>query len=136
MFEHSDTKESQTGVVTITDSSVDAVQGLVDYMYSGRVKILNEKAEEVLAIAEKYNVQNLKMICEENLSSNLSANNICHITAFADLYSADTLKNACFEFICENSKSILKSNDWETLKCSHLDLTNKILEYILSQASW
>lgn len=130
MFLHP-TKEAETGVVTITDNSIGAVRSLLEFMYSGEVQNLKEKAEELFVIAEKYHVSNLKIICEETLSSSLALDNVCRLLILADLYSAEKLKNNCFDFICENRKCIVKSNAWQDLKLSAPNLATAALEWTI-----
>lgn len=130
MFLHP-TTEAETGVVTVTDNSVTAVRGLLEFMYTGKVENLNEKAEELLVIAEKYDVLNLKIICEESLIGNLSFDNVCRLLVLADLHSAANLKNSCFDFVCENRKRVVKLISWEDLKLFAPNLATDALEWTI-----
>lgn len=136
MFEHPTTEEAQTGVIKISDNSVDAVRGLLEFIYSGEVENLDEKAEDMLMIAEKYNLPTLKMMCEENISLNLTSNNVCQILVLAELHLADKLKTACLDFICENSQHVLKSNNWLDLEDSDPKLVIRIMKHVISECIW
>lgn len=133
MFEHSTTQEAQTGIVTISDNSAAGVGDLLEFMYSGCVEKLDENAEELLQISEKYYLPQLKLLCERNLIRKLSVNNVCQLLALADINLADVLKKACFTFIFTNRKSVLKTDEWETLKCSFPLVTTNLLEWIMEQ---
>lgn len=131
MFEYPNTEEAKTGVIKITDNSIDAVRGLLEFVYSGEVENLDENAEDVLVIAEKYNLPTLKMMCEENLSLNLTNINVCRILVLAGVHhSTDKLKRACLDFICENSQSVLKSNEWLDLESSDPELVIRVMKHI------
>lgn len=116
MFKHAETKESQTGVVTVTDHTSEAVSDMLEYMYSGQLKNLDKMAEELFQLADKYNISNLKKICEEILIKKLSLDNACRLLMLADLHSANDLKKACIKFIFENRKTLLQTEEWNALK--------------------
>ncbi|CAJ0951698.1 unnamed protein product [Ranitomeya imitator] len=56
-------------------------------------------ADDLLAAADKYALERLKVMCEEALCSNLSVENAAEILILADLHSADQLKTQAVDFI-------------------------------------
>ena len=56
-------------------------------------------ADDLLAAADKYALDRLKVMCEESLCSGLSVENAADVLILADLHSADQLKAQAIDFI-------------------------------------
>uniref|UniRef100_I1QUT3 BPM/SPOP BACK domain-containing protein n=1 Tax=Oryza glaberrima TaxID=4538 RepID=I1QUT3_ORYGL len=56
-------------------------------------------AQHLLAVADKYGLHRLKMICLEILSSHIDANSVATILVLAEKHYCYGLKEACFEFL-------------------------------------
>lgn len=57
---------------------------------------------KLLAAADKYCLDRLKLMCESHLCKNISVNSVAKILALADEYRATELKAVCLRFAAEN----------------------------------
>jgi BTB/POZ domain len=98
VFVH-DMKEKREGKMTIKEFSVKAVEGMLEYMYTGEVQDKNN-AMELFAVASKYDVAELKEINEEKMVlCNLVEANALEVFNLGHLYNADKMKSKAFEVI-------------------------------------
>lgn len=112
MFSH-DMKETKFNRVEVPDVDPDVLQEMLRFIYTGKCllepRLQNKEqkeqekeqhlAIELLQAANKYQLDRLKLICEEALYKTLSADSVAEILALADLYNASQLKNQAIEFI-------------------------------------
>lgn len=112
MFSH-DYKENVTGSVAIEDIDAPLFSELLLYLYTGQVPAMAEvdRAVELLVIADKYQLDSLKFICETELNEKmLTPETMFNLLIAADNYNAPNLKEKAMEFISSraSSKDILK----------------------------
>ncbi|XP_014227850.1 speckle-type POZ protein B-like [Trichogramma pretiosum] len=99
MFTH-DMKENQNKLVEMTDVSHEVAVEMLHYIYTGSVA--NSKTSltiNLLAAAEKYQLEELKNKCEQQLSSILSIENALEMLKISDTYNADYLKKSAVDFV-------------------------------------
>lgn len=132
MFEQSTMIESRSGILRLSDCSATAVKGLLEFMYTGRVEKLDVCFEELLAFSEKYDMPKLKRICEHQFIPKLNSRNVCNVLIFADTYYAESLKRVCLNFLRENHKNVLATEEWKILKNSNPRLSGDLLEWFVN----
>jgi len=116
MFTH-DMAENRSSSVSIIDLDDDTVYDMISYIYSGRVVQLDQKADRLLSAAEKYDLRELKSLCENALCENLTTENCLDLLVLADLHSASNVRMLALKFIVENGKEIASQSGWrEKLK--------------------
>ncbi|XP_065203292.1 speckle-type POZ protein B-like isoform X4 [Planococcus citri] len=119
--------ENQQNRVEIKDADENVFQEVLRYIYTGKVENLNDIALELMLIAEKYDLAQLKGMCLKVLGSLLSVNNVVKILIIADLNNAHYLKTQAVEYIRANVLKVMRSKDWTDLN-AHPDLMNNILD--------
>ncbi|KAL3068112.1 hypothetical protein niasHT_038102 [Heterodera trifolii] len=136
MFQQKTMLEAQNGVINITDSRPEHIRAMLQFIYTGTVDNLSleNSAEGILAIADKYAILTLKERCERFLASTINAKNVANLCLVADTYFAALLKKACTKFISSNHKSVLRSPEWKELKTHRGSLANELLESVLDHA--
>eukprot|EP00731_Ephydatia_muelleri_P004136 Em0002g312a len=97
MFENN-MKEAAENCVEITDIDPLIVQEMLSYMYTGTAPKV-EKMAALLQAADKYDLKQLKAICEKELISQLSEENVSATFKLAHRYSATQLKAKCTGFM-------------------------------------
>lgn len=133
MFSSEGMIEAQRGVIDILDAKYDSVRAMVEFMYTGNTDALEGNSiDEVLAIADKYEVLPLKEQCEAKIATTINAKNITTIAMFSDTYSASILKNAVIRFLTQYHKSIIKTAEWRQMKRDRHELATELLEAVLS----
>jgi len=98
MFEH-EMEERKQNRVEIADVDHEVLREMLRFIYTGRATSLDKMADDLLAAADKYALERLKVMCEEALCTNLSIDNVADTLILADLHSADQLKAQAIEFI-------------------------------------
>uniref|UniRef100_A0A6V7IGX8 BTB domain-containing protein n=1 Tax=Bracon brevicornis TaxID=1563983 RepID=A0A6V7IGX8_9HYME len=119
-------KESQEGIIDITDFEIDTMKIVIKFLYTGNDDDLDDvdTALNVLAAAEKYELLKLKHTCEYKLAQNIMFDNVLGILEEADSHNAKDLEKECMKFMVDN-KSILKS----TPQLKKLCLSKPLLMY-------
>ncbi|KAG6456273.1 hypothetical protein O3G_MSEX009656 [Manduca sexta] len=126
-FEHN-TIECHTNTIE-SPLEEDVLREVLLYIYSDKVPKINEIPDKLLAAAEYYQLEELKMLCERPLLKRLTVQNAIEILEFADLHSADTLKQETLEFIKHNPMNeIVKTKGWTNIKS--VQLVKRICECI------
>lgn len=135
MFEHSDTIESERSTLRIDDFGSDAIGAMLEYIYTGCCSTSSAcRPEELLGLADKYNLTYLKSYCEEQLIAKLTKENVCEMLVFADLYRSDSLKQVAMTFVVNFRKEVTNSQSWSMLKEKQPALANDVLEHLLDVA--
>ncbi|XP_038561599.1 speckle-type POZ protein isoform X4 [Micropterus salmoides] len=98
MFEH-EMEESKKNRVEINDVEPDVFKEMMCFIYTGKAPNLDKMADDLLAAADKYALERLKVMCEDALCTSLSVENAAEILILADLHSADQLKTQAVDFI-------------------------------------
>ncbi|GJM91003.1 hypothetical protein PR202_ga07337 [Eleusine coracana subsp. coracana] len=77
-------------------------------------------AQHLLVAADRYNVERLKLVCEEKLCSYMNSVTVATILTLADQHNCHGLKEVCFEFLSSpsNFKAMLACDSFEHLKSS------------------
>ncbi len=120
MFYHEDTSESQTGIVQVKDLSPTCMEELLHYIYFNRLFQNIKPTEEVkdlLIAADKYNIIDLKTLCEHKLISILSKCNVGDIGRFANKYSANHLREHIVHYVVNNYQELAENPEgqWDIL---------------------
>lgn len=98
MFEH-EMEERKQNRVAITDVDHEVLKEMLRFIYTGKAPNLDKMADDLLAAADKYALEKLKVMCEEALCVNLSVETAAETLILADLHSADQLKAQTIDFI-------------------------------------
>jgi speckle-type POZ protein len=85
--------------VEITDVDNEVLKEMLRFIYTGKSTNLDKMADDLLAAADKYALDRLKVMCEEALCTSLSVENAADVLILADLHSADQLKAQAIDFI-------------------------------------
>ncbi|XP_016124419.1 speckle-type POZ protein-like [Sinocyclocheilus grahami] len=85
--------------VEINDVEAEVFKEMMFFIYTGKAPNLDKMADDLLAAADKYALERLKVMCEDALCTSLSVENAAEILILADLHSADQLKTQAVDFI-------------------------------------
>ena len=130
----SDMKEQRTNVIEISDIDQAVISDMLAYIYTGCVPHLDTLARELLNVANKYELSGLFTMCERELKSKISLNNVIELLQLADLLDSSFLKKACLNYISLNSGAIRSSEKWKQLKENseeHVSLLMDIMDCLL-----
>ncbi|XP_069473491.1 speckle-type POZ protein-like [Ambystoma mexicanum] len=150
MFEH-DMEESKQNRVEISDVDPEVFKEMMGFIYTGKSPPnIKNIAGNLLAAADKYALERLKIMCEEALYSNLTVENAADTLILADLHSAKQLKAQSIDYIsrcvflrqnepkdmkrwngtCE--AEILETTGWKSMVLSHPHLVAEVFRALSS----
>ncbi|XP_034356706.2 TD and POZ domain-containing protein 4-like [Arvicanthis niloticus] len=133
MFEH-EMKESLTNQVEIQDLDPQVFMEMMDFIYTGKVPHLHSHsmATGVLAAADKYGLEGLKVMCEDELCGNLSVENAAHTLILADRHSTEQLKTQTLDFIALHASEVSETLGWKSMVESHPHLVAEAFHVLAS----
>uniref|UniRef100_A0A0N5BM38 Speckle-type POZ protein (inferred by orthology to a human protein) n=1 Tax=Strongyloides papillosus TaxID=174720 RepID=A0A0N5BM38_STREA len=120
-------ENSQTNVVQIEDFSVGAVREMLRYIYKDEVTNIQNMADEMYKISNKYELHRLEAISEQSMCNSLSIENVCERFSLSETYPNEKLKDLCQEFILKNIECIIRTNEWK----KHVLVRPLLLESLL-----
>ena len=85
---------------------------MLNYLYNGTVVNLNEKARDLLPVAQKYDLPGLRTECSLALVKQINLETAVELALLADLYSVEHLKQAAVGFIVGNKKYYQEESSW------------------------
>jgi len=115
MFQ-ADMIENKSKKVHIRDIKKEVFSEVLKFIYTGSVSSedsLKEQAKDILAAANKYQLDLLKELCEAQLVSTLNASNCLDLLVLGDLHEAAKLKMAALDFVSINSASLIETDGYK-----------------------
>jgi speckle-type POZ protein len=120
MFSH-DMLESADKAVVLPDIDSDVLQELLTYIYNGECPRIEELAESLIYHAEKYELDHLKALCEQQLSYDLQVDNAARILLLANTCNAEQLKKNALLYVNKHGDEVEHTKEWEDVqKCNDL----------------
>ena len=95
----------------IEDIECDVFKEFLSFIYRGKSSKMESMAEPLLIIADKYEILDLKDICEDSIFSDITTENAIQIVLFADKYNASKLLHKTIDFIVDNISLISNLSD-------------------------
>jgi speckle-type POZ protein len=129
-------KESdRTGVVCIDDMEAQVFKALLRFMYTDSLPEMEEEEEEgtmclhLLVAADRYNLERLKLICEDRLCKHVGVGTVVNILTLAGQHHCDGLKKVCLHFLGSpaNLSAVLAGDGFEQLSRSCPSLVNELV---------
>ncbi|KAG6547932.1 hypothetical protein Mapa_010752 [Marchantia paleacea] len=106
MFE-TEMEEKETGVVKIVDFTAPVLRAMVNFCYTAEIAFsITAPAEEVLKVAHKYDIPELKIVSEDELSRGFTTNNICLRLWLASMYGSKKLETEASKYVKDNFETI------------------------------
>ncbi|CAI58651.1 Speckle-type POZ protein homolog [Caenorhabditis elegans] len=132
MFEHH-MQESDTNMTTVDDIEPEVMRELLVYMYTGQTKYIEQMAQSLIAAADKYQLDRLKVMCEQALCYQLTTDNASLTLMLADMYSASQLRAHSINFINVNANEVMDTEGWEDLVRDHPKLLEEVFRALATQ---
>ncbi|XP_065205342.1 speckle-type POZ protein-like [Planococcus citri] len=130
MFKH-DAKENEENRVYIDDIDEKVVSEMLQFIYTGKCEKLAELATGLLAAADKYDLNRLKMICANELYEKLSVENAASILTLADMHSVKELKDEVIKFIVSKRTEVLNTDGWKSIQ--NIELVKEVCSVALAK---
>lgn len=98
-----DMDEKESGIIHIKDLSLNVIEGLLYYIYCedryGEIPKLDEIDINLYHAAEKYQFDELKILCLKSIYARLEYGNALEVLTFAKLFNLRTLHSCCLLLI-------------------------------------
>ena len=128
MFDH-DMLEKNSNIVTIKGIKPDVFKELLTFIYTGEAPKINylTMGFQLLAAADKYDLERLKIICEVEIIRKLKLNldYVCRILVAADRYNARLIKTECLNMIVDKATEIMDLPQWKRIEKDHPHLVSE-----------
>ena len=115
MLEHQ-MQESLNNRIEIKDIDSDVLKEMLVYIYTNQVPKMDEMANDLLYVTDKYQLDHLKALCELHLTCSLQINNASHIVQLAFTHNAPQLRKNALKFIAKNAAEVRATEEWEEVK--------------------
>lgn len=99
-------KEGQEKEMPVSDVDGPTLKAIIDFCYSGNIKITSENVDRVLAAASAMELVLIEKKCEQFWGDHLSTGNCVDTFLRADKYSFTDLRKKLLEFMCKNFKAV------------------------------
>lgn len=112
---------SASGRVELTDWSsttgpdTDTVEGVLQFMYTGEIRVTSANVHQVLELADRFLLAHLKSFCGEFLMKRLTLANCVSVHRLALTYSLDVLAEGATALIRQNFDKVIHNNEFYTL---------------------
>ncbi|KAL3309741.1 Speckle-type POZ, partial [Cichlidogyrus casuarinus] len=132
MFEHR-MEEAREGRVEINDLKPDCMADVLQYIYTGRCSNLDQLAPELLAASDKYQMDQLKIMCEHRLVQGLCVENACDTLVLSDRHNALQLKVHALDYIMLHAEEICETEGFDELSRLQPHLLNECFRALAVQ---
>ncbi|XP_051173127.1 speckle-type POZ protein homolog [Leptopilina boulardi] len=123
--------EKTKNVINIPDIHPVAFNEMLRFIYTGNVKDLKNYSFEILEAADKYQIEELKEMCEK-VFCDITIREAPSILLLADRHNAKNLRAKALKFIRQNIKESIATSEFGELY-SRQDLMQEILEAIVDK---
>ncbi|CAO2162696.1 unnamed protein product [Urochloa humidicola] len=116
--------DAASSPIMLQDIEPATFKAMLGFMYTDELPddddseiVLIKKMKHLLAAADSYSMDRLKLICARKLWDNISEDTFASILVCADTYNCPELKNKCFEFFAieSNLKKIIFTDGFHWL---------------------
>ncbi|XP_057546585.1 BTB/POZ and MATH domain-containing protein 1-like [Amaranthus tricolor] len=137
-------KERSTQCIKVEDVEAPVFKALLHFIYwddlpdMQELAGLNSKgastlmAQHLLAAADRYGLERLKLLCEATLCEDVAINNVATTLALAEQHHCSRLKSVCLKFVAsrENLRAVMQTEGFEYLKLSCPSVISELLEFV------
>lgn len=93
----------------------DAVEAVVEFMYTGQIRVTTANVHEVLELAHRFLLEHLKTFCGEFLMKRLTLTNCVPVHRLALTYSLDQLAEGATALIRKNFHKVIHNKEFCSL---------------------
>ncbi|CAM0148165.1 unnamed protein product [Urochloa decumbens] len=130
-------KENTETGVRIDDMESRVFEAMLHFIYTDTLPGIDEgdkmlMAQHLLVAADRYNLERLKLICEDMLGGYINFEIVATTLVLAEQHSCQGLKEACFKFLKApgNLNAVMESDGYQHLKTSCPSLVEDLLAMV------
>lgn len=99
---------------------------VIEYLYTGSIRMKQDDVLEILALAEEFGVNSLKDMCAKFIQDNIDTENACMLLETSREFNCHGLTHFCLNYIDKHISRVLSSKGW-------LDLSEDTLILIIKR---
>jgi len=108
--------EKQNSRVDVKEIDSETMELLLYYIYTGQVQDFNKvSVVDLFKAADRYRLDDLKHVCEEELIERVEASNAADILSLAHKYNAQPLKSFSLAMISRNVEEVMRTPGWKEI---------------------
>ncbi|KAI4301293.1 hypothetical protein L6164_034585 [Bauhinia variegata] len=137
-------KDQNTQCIKVEDMEAPVFKALLHFIYWDSLPDMQEltglnskwastlMAQHLLAAADRYGLERLRLMCEANLCEDIAINTVATTLALAEQHHCFQLKSVCLKFVAtpENLRAVMQTDGFEYLKESCPSVLTELLEYV------
>nr|XP_019550122.2 speckle-type POZ protein B-like [Aedes albopictus] len=109
----------------LSEFDSEVVEELITFIYSKRIPNVEMLAVDLLKMAEKFDIKNLRSQCETSLCEKISIGNAIGLQALAECHKLEKLKMETRKFIKDNIEGIQATSEWKEVTRKHWVMLEK-----------
>ena len=117
----SEMKEKEEGVIRFEEISKSILSDVLEFIYTGSVKINKKNARDLIIAADYLLLESLKIISGRFLEKQMSSYNCISTIHFAEKYRCEELVLRSTKFIQDNFTSVAKSDEFLNLEVEEVE---------------
>ncbi|XP_031788786.1 speckle-type POZ protein B isoform X1 [Nasonia vitripennis] len=102
-------------ILEVHDISYDVLVEMIRFIYTGKIKGIENMIEDLAIAANKFALHRLMIICEQTMIENISINSAVNCLLFADKVKMMELKMKAIELIVEDGSIIIDTPNFKLL---------------------
>ncbi|XP_068662315.1 BTB/POZ and MATH domain-containing protein 2-like isoform X2 [Aristolochia californica] len=137
-------KERDTECIKVADIEAPVFKALLHFIYWDSLPDMQEltglnskwastmMAQHLLAAADRYGLERLKLLCEVQLCEEVAINTVATTLALSEQHHCLQLKVVCLKYIAqpENLRAVMQTDGFEYLKVSCPSVLTELLEHV------
>ncbi|KAL3626060.1 BTB/POZ and MATH domain-containing protein 2 [Castilleja foliolosa] len=137
-------KDEDTRCIKVEDMKAPIFKALLHFIYWDTLPDMEEltglnskwaltlMSQHLLAAADHYGLDRLRLLCEANLCEDVAINTVATTLALAEQHHCFQLKAVCLKFVAlpENLRAVMQTDGFEYLKESCPHVLTELLEYV------
>ncbi|TYH82166.1 hypothetical protein ES332_D02G039500v1 [Gossypium tomentosum] len=137
-------KDQNTQSIRVEDMEAPVFKALLHFIYWDALLDMEELmgstskwastlvAQHLLAAADRYALERMRLLCEAKLCEGVTINTVATTLALAEQHNCLHLKGVCLKFIAlpENLKAVMQTDGFEYLKESCPGVLTELLQYV------
>ncbi|OXU30554.1 hypothetical protein TSAR_003058 [Trichomalopsis sarcophagae] len=112
MFQ-TDMWEKKENVVEVDDMKPEFMEDVLNFIYTDNIDFDLVQITDLLAAADKYQIEGLRIVCLEAIVSGLSIENVVEVIAITDRYEIPALRNYTINFLALKRAKVIAEKNWD-----------------------
>ncbi|KAM7535370.1 hypothetical protein Aperf_G00000104447 [Anoplocephala perfoliata] len=112
--------ESEQLEIELKSVSADVMEALLDFVYTGQVKVSMDNVQELLPAASLVQMEGVKSVCSAFLFGQIEASNVLGIRRFAELHSCTDLEVFAKNYAAHNFETVFEFEEFLLMNAEEL----------------